>query len=324
MIITRTPYRVSFFGGGTDLPVWYKEHGGAVLTCTIDKYCYLCVRHMPAFLGSKYRVFWSKMETVNTIEEIQHPGVRGCLQHLGIDDGIEVNHCGDLPARAGLGSSSAFTVGMLHALHVLKGMRIPNEALAGEAVHVEQNVLKETVGIQDQIECALGGLNLIRIDRAGDWKADRVELSPDTLHALEARLMLFWTGLQRTASEIQSDTVAAMQDNTETMRLIHSLVTTSVHSLITGQVDDFGRLLHQGWILKQRLSSRICTPEIFDLYEAARHAGALGGKLLGAGGGGFMLLYAPPEKRQAVREALSGLLETPFRFEFSGSQLVLG
>ena len=324
MIITRTPYRVSFFGGGTDLPVWYKEHGGAVLTCTIDKYCYLCVRHMPAFLGSKYRVFWSKMETVNTIEEIQHPGVRGCLQHLGIDDGIEVNHCGDLPARAGLGSSSAFTVGMLHALHALKGMRIPNEALAGEAVHVEQNVLKETVGIQDQIECALGGLNLIRIDRAGDWKAERVELSPDTMNALEARLMLFWTGLQRTASEIQDDTVAAVQEKRADMWGVKALVFDAIDALSTGRLDEFGLLLHKGWQLKQQLSKKICTAEIFDLYEAARHAGALGGKLLGAGGGGFMLLYVPPEKQQAVRDALAGLLETPFLFEFSGSQLVLG
>ena len=324
MIITRTPYRVSFFGGGTDLPVWYKEYGGAVLTCTIDKYCYLCVRHMPAFLGSKYRVFWSKMETVNTIEEIQHPGVRGCLQHLGIDDGIEVNHCGDLPARAGLGSSSAFTVGMLHALHALKGIRIPNEALAGEAVHVEQNVLKETVGIQDQIECALGGLNLIRIDRAGDWKAERVELSPDTMNALQARLMLFWTGLQRTASEIQADTVAAVQEKRADMWGVKALVFDAIDALKCGKIDEFGQLLDRGWTLKQQLSPKICTPELYELYAAARHAGALGGKLLGAGGGGFLLLYADPSCQPGVRAALSGLLEVPFRFENEGSRLILG
>ena len=324
MIITRTPYRVSFFGGGTDLPAWYKEHGGAVLTSTIDKYCYICARYMPAFLGTKYRVFWSKMETVNEIAEIQHPGVRACLQYLGVDQGFEVNHCGDLPARSGLGSSSAFTVGMLHALYTLQGYRQPKQALAGAAVHIEQEVLRETVGIQDQIECAMGGLNLIRIDRSGDWECVPVQLSAERLEALQGSLMLFYTGLQRSASEIQTDTVAALQDQTLVMSLIRASVDTAVHILSTGELDEFGELLHEAWLLKQRLSPRICPPEIFELYEAARHAGALGGKLLGAGGGGFMLLYARPGDQAKVRAALPGLLEVPLRFESEGTRLILG
>jgi D-glycero-alpha-D-manno-heptose-7-phosphate kinase len=311
MIITRTPYRVSFFGGGTDLP------------STIDKYCYISARFMPAFLGTKYRVFWSKMEAVDRIEDIQHPGVRACLQYLGVDQGFEVNHAGDLPARSGLGSSSAFTVGMLHALYTLQGYRVPNQALAGAAVHVEQNVLKETVGIQDQIECAIGGLSVIRIDRGGDWEAERVPVTPERLDALQARLLLFWTGLQRTSSEIQAEQIAAVQQNARSLHAIMGLVDSAMYNLLTGKLDDFGLLLHEGWVLKQRLSTRICPEEIFDLYEAARHAGALGGKLLGAGGGGFMLLYVRPEDQPKVRAALAGLLEVPFRFESEGSRLIL-
>ncbi len=324
MIITRTPYRVSFFGGGTDLPAWYSQHGGAVLTSTIDRYCYIAARFTPAFLGTKYRVTWSKLEEVDRIEDIQHPGVRACLQYLGVDQGFEVNHAGDLPARSGLGSSSAFTVGMLHALYALQGYRVPNQALAGAAVHVEQNVLKETVGIQDQIECAIGGLNVIRIDRSGDWQAERVMITPERLEALQARLMLFWTGLQRTSSDIQAEQIAAVQQNAGPLHAIMSLVDKALYNLSTGKLDDFGLLLHEGWTLKQRLSTRICTEEIYDLYEAARHAGALGGKLLGAGGGGFLLLYARPEDQPRVRAALAGLLEVPFRFEDRGTQLVLG
>lgn len=324
MIISRTPYRVSFFGGGSDLPQWYKQHGGAVLTSTIDKYCYICARYMPAFLGTKYRVFWSKMETVNEIAEIEHPGVRACLQFLGVDQGFEVNHCGDLPARSGLGSSSAFTVGMLHALYALQGIRIPNPGLAGAAVHIEQNVLKETVGIQDQIECAIGGLNVIRIDRAGDWECVPLNLPPERLAALESRLMLFYTGLQRTASEISAHQVAAMQENTDVLKSIQASVDGAVYILcVSGQLDDFGGLLDHCWSLKKRLSSHISTVQIDELYSAAKVAGALGGKILGAGGGGFLLLYVPPDRQEAVRASLAWLLEVPFRFESEGSRLIL-
>lgn len=325
MIITRTPYRVSFFGGGTDYAPWYSQHGGAVLTSTIAHYCYICLRPTPAHLPYKYRVAWSKLEDVDRIEDVQHPSVRACLQYLGTDQGLEVSHLGDLPARSGLGSSSAFTVGMLNALYTLQGHRMPNQALAGAAVHIEQEVLRETVGIQDQIECAIGGLNVIRIAPSGDWQAERVEVSPERLSALEARLMLFYTGLQRTASDIAADQVAAMQSNSASLHAIRCLVDESVSILCgTSELSEFGELLHEGWLLKQRLSSKICTQAIFELYKAAWHAGALGGKLLGAGGGGFLLLYAEPELQPRVRAALAGLLEIPFRFEDRGSQLILG
>jgi len=326
MIITRTPYRVSFFGGGTDLPKWYEQHGGAVLTSTINKYCYVLARPMPAFLGTKYRVFWSKMETVDRVEDIEHPAVRAALQYVGYDGPFEVNHAGDLPARSGLGSSSAFSVGMLHALYALKGYPVilSKSALAASAVDLEQRHMRENVGIQDQIECAHGGLNRIDIERSGHWTVSPVEVSPERMDALEARLMLFYTGLQRSASAIQASTLSAMQQNERSLHGIRRLVDESVEILCTSrQLDEFGELLHEGWALKQRLSPYICTPEIYDLYEAARHAGALGGKLLGAGGGGFLLLYADPERQASVRAALPGLLEVPFKFENEGTRLIL-
>lgn len=325
MIIARTPYRVSFFGGGTDLPQWYRQHGGAVLTSTIDRYSYISACLTPKFYESKYRIAWSKIEHVDQIEDIQHPGVRAVLQYLGHDKGLYVSHAGDLPARSGLGSSSAFTVGMLHALYALQGIRIPNQGLAGAAVHIEQEVLKETVGIQDQIECAIGGLNVIRIARSGDWECQPVVLTPERMNALQARLMLFYTGIQRTSSEIAADQVAAMHKNEDDLHHIQSLVYKSVSILCASpqDLDSFGMLLHEGWILKQRLSTKICTEDIFEIYEAARHAGAMGGKILGAGGGGFVLLYAPPERQARVRAALSHLLEIPFKFENEGSRLIL-
>lgn len=316
---------MSFFGGATDMPQWYSQHGGAVLTSTIDKYCYLSVRYMPAFLGHKYRVFWSKMETVDRLEDIEHPSVRACLEYVGIDRGFEVNHAGDLPARSGLGSSSAFTVGMLHALYALQGYPViqSKSALAACAVDVEQRHMRETVGIQDQIECAHGGLNLIEIAPSGQWTVSPVQVSPERLESLQARLMLFWTGLQRTSSEIARDQVDAMHKNTESLHLIHSLVDLSTTALLSGQLDDFGKLLHEGWSLKRKLSTRISGPVIDSYYDAALHAGALGGKLLGAGGGGFLLLYARPEDHGAVRAALAPLLEIPFRFESEGTRLIL-
>jgi D-glycero-alpha-D-manno-heptose-7-phosphate kinase len=325
MIIVRTPYRVSFFGGGTDYKPWYEQHGGAVLTSTINKYCYVMARPMPAFLGHKYRVFWSKMESVDRVEDIEHPAVRAALQYTGYDGPFEVNHAGDLPARSGLGSSSAFSVGMLHALYALKGYPVimSKSSLAAAAVDLEQRHMKETVGIQDQIECAHGGLNVIKIAPSGHWTVSSVQVSQDRLESLQARLMLFWTGLQRTASEIAKDQVDAMQQNTDALKAIQASVQSAVHILLTGQLDDFGVLLNEAWKLKRSLSNRISTPEIDDLYISAMNAGALGGKLLGAGGGGFLLLYVPLERQAAARAALVHLLEIPFKFEYEGTRLIL-
>ncbi len=323
MIITRTPYRISFFGGGTDYPAWYLEHGGAVLSTTIDKYCYISLRRMPSFLGSKYRVFWAKSEMVDRIEDIEHAGVRGCLQYLGIEDGVEINHAGDLPARSGLGSSSAFTVGMLNALHVMRGKTPGRADLAREAINVEQDVLRETVGIQDQIACAWGGLNMIKIERDGTYSISPILLPAERIARLESRLMLFFTGIQRHASEIAKAQMKRSNQNDDYLQSIAAQVPEGIKLLREDDLDGFGDLLGHAWRFKRRLSDKISSPEIDVLYASACAAGALGGKVIGAGGGGFILFYVPLERQAAVREALGGLIDIPVRFESSGSQVVL-
>ena len=319
MIIVRAPYRVSFFGGGTDYPAWFSRHGGAVLTSTIDKFCYLAVRKTPAFLDTKYRVAWAKMEAVNTVDEIEHAGVRGCLRFLGIKGGIDVSHTGELPARSGLGSSSAFTVAMLHALHTLNGDRVGPARLADEAIRVEQDVLHETVGVQDQIECAFGGLNHITIRPDGGYSVAPVIAKK----FLEKRLLLFFTGTQRFASEIAQSQVANFSRKANELKKIAAMVPKAVECLSLGDFDRFGELLHETWMLKRDLSDKISNPEIDALYGRARTSGALGGKMLGAGGGGFMLFYVPEERQASVRKSLAGLLEIPFKFGSEGSRVVL-
>ena len=323
MIITRTPYRISFFGGGSDYEEWYSKHGGAVLSTTIDKFCYISLRKMPPFLGSKYRIFWSQSEMVDERDDIQHQGVRGCLEFLDIDDGIEVNHAGDLPARTGLGSSSAFTVGMLSALHALRGETPSAAQLANEAIEVEQKVLRETVGIQDQIACAWGGLNMVEINRAGDYGIIPTVLPDERVAMLESRLMLVFTGIQRHASEIAKTQIENTEKNHDELDAITGQVREAFVILKNGDMDDFGRLLSKGWQLKRRLSDKISSPEIDVFYAAALAGGALGGKVLGAGGGGFMLFYVPLERQDAVREALGGLIDIPVKFENRGSQVVI-
>ena len=323
MIITRTPYRCSLFGGGSDYSRWYKEHGGMVLTTTITKYCYLSVRYMPAFLGYKYNACWSKMERVNSLKDIEHSGVRGCLQYMGVDEGFEVNHAGDLPARSGLGSSSAFTVGMLHALHALQGRHVSKDRLAREAIEVEQVVLKETVGIQDQIECAHGGLNLIEIHRDGEYTLRPVIIHAERKATLEGKLMLFFTGLQRNSSEIADAQVSNIERKEYELKAIQNLVPRALEAMTKGSLDDMGNLLHETWMLKRELSDKVSNNEIDGLYTAAREAGAIGGKLLGAGGGGFFLFYVPEDRHDSVREAMGGLHDIPFKIENGGSQIVL-
>ncbi len=323
MIITRTPYRISFFGGGSDYEAWYSRHGGAVLSTTIDKYCYISLRRMPPFLGSKYRVFWSQMEAVDEREDIQHAGVRGCLEFLDIDDGIEITHAGDLPARSGLGSSSAFTVGMLSALHTLRGETPSAAQIANEAIQVEQKVLRETVGVQDQIACAWGGLNMIVIGRAGEYAVSPLILSTERVAKLESCLMLFFTGIQRHASEIAKAQIENTELNMDYLASIAAQVPEGVKLLKEGSLDEFGDLLNYAWRFKCQLSDKISTPEIDGMYDRALEAGALGGKILGAGGGGFMLFYVPPERQGAVREALGGLIDIPVKFEHRGSQVVI-
>ena len=323
MIISRTPFRVSFFGGGTDYPVWYRDHGGAVLATTIDKYCYITCRYLPPFFEHKSRLVYSRVETVKSNDQIEHPAVRGVLRHLRITDGLEIHHDGDLPARTGLGSSSAFTVGFLHALYGLQGRMPTKMQLANDAIRVEQDVLKESVGSQDQTVTAFGGFN--RIDFPTDH---RVQVSPVILDderraRFQDHLMLFFTGFSRTASEIASEQIQATPQKTTELRLMQQMVDEAIRILRgSDDLEAFGRLLHEGWQVKRSLTNRISTPQIDALYAAALAAGAIGGKLLGAGGGGFLLLFARPEEQDRVKEALSGVLHVPFRFETGGSRII--
>lgn len=322
MIITRTPYRVSFLGGGSDYKPYLAKFGGSVLTSTIDRYCYISTRYMPAFLGSKYRVFYSRSEAVDKIEDIQHPAVRACLQYLEIEDGIEINHAGDLPARSGLGSSSAFVVGLLSGLYCLRGIRPSRATLASEAIQVEQECLNESVGLQDQVECAWGGLNILGFGRDGRYSVEPVPLPQTTLRAFEDHLVLVHTGLQRYASEIAQHQVANMEATHEQVSRLVELVRPGVDALLAGDFKLFGDLLSIGWEIKRKLSDKISNTVLDEIYAKACRHGAYGGKLLGAGGGGFFLFVVPPEKQQAMLDAL-GLLHVGVRFEHQGSQVVL-
>jgi D-glycero-alpha-D-manno-heptose-7-phosphate kinase len=323
MIISRTPFRVSFFGGGTDYPTWFREHGGRVLTSTINKYCYISARYLPPFFDQRSRIVWSKIERVNSPEEIEHPAVRAGLQFLGIRDGVEIHHDGDLPARSGLGSSSAFTVGLLHSLYALQGRMACKAQLADDAIYVEQTMLEEAVGIQDQIQVAYGGINFIDIRTDGEYNVSPVVLPRERMREFKRRLMLFFTGISRYASEIAQSQISAIPAKAQELRAMRQMVDAALDVLVSGrELEEFGRLLHEAWQLKRGLTEKISNDRVDQIYAAARSAGATGGKLLGAGGGGFMLVYAEPQAQDEVRKALSGLLEIPFEFEFAGTQLI--
>jgi D-glycero-alpha-D-manno-heptose-7-phosphate kinase len=323
MIISRTPFRISFFGGGTDYPVWYKENGGAVLSTTIDKYCYITLRYLPPFFLHKYRIVNSKVEMVNDINEILHPAARAILQFLNIDKGIEVHHDGDLPARSGLGSSSAFTVGMLHSLYALKGQIPSKEKLAKESIHIERDILGENVGAQDQTAAAFGGFNKICFSGNDEIKVLPIILPDGRIKEFKNHLMLYFTGLSRTASEIAKTQIENTPDKKRELNFMCQMVDEGIKILSENKdICDFGRLLHETWLLKKSLTDKISTSEIDKIYGRAMAAGAIGGKLLGAGGGGFMVLFVPPEKQALVREQLKDLLEVDFDFEKDGSRII--
>ncbi len=323
MIISRTPFRISFFGGGTDYPVWYRQHGGAVLATTIDKYCYLTCRYLPPFFDHRIRVVYSKIETCQKASEITHPAVRAVLGHLGISRGVEIHHDGDLPARSGMGSSSAFTVGLLNALQALKGTVVSKHALALESIHLEQEMLKETVGSQDQVCAAYGGLNLINFLANGEVVVNPVTISAARSASLNAQMMLYYTGIQRTASEVAESYVGSLENKRKQLGAIQAMVEKSL-AILNSQRDlsAFGELLHEAWMAKRSLGERVSTPHLDGLYERAITAGALGGKLTGAGGGGFLLLFVPPERQDRVKAAMQDLLHVPFKFDFSGSRII--
>ena len=324
MIISRTPFRVSFFGGGTDYPKWFQEHGGVVLSTSIDKYCYITCRYLPQFFEHNYRIVYSKIENVRTIDEIVHPAVRAVLGYYRCEKGLEIHHDGDLPARSGLGSSSSFTVGLINAVMALNGSYISKEELAGQAIDIEQNVIGESVGSQDQISAAFGGFNRIEFLRDGSFQVTPIVLRKDRLHELQDSLMLYFTGLSRNAPEIAQSKIENFKNRETELLRMKEMVGEAITLLQgNGPITDFGRLLHESWQYKRTLSSKVTTPEVDAIFEIAMANGAVGGKLLGAGGGGFVLLVVPAERQAQVREKLQHLVNVPFRFENSGSRIVL-
>lgn len=325
MIITRTPFRISFFGGGTDYPTWFQEHGGVVLATSIDKYCYISARHLPPFFDHKYRIVYSRIENVKSIDQIEHPAVRAVLGWKGGTEGLEIHHDGDLPARSGLGSSSSFTVGLVNALMALDGRRVSKEDLARHAIHIEQDVIKEAVGSQDQISAAFGGFNRIQFLHDGSFDVAPVILPQHRVEELQNSLMLCFTGFSRYAVEIAQSKINNMASREKELHRMSEMVEEALQILHdkNTSINDFGKLLHDSWQYKRSLSDKVSTPEIDEIYTAAMEAGADGGKILGAGGGGFMLLFVRPERQAKVRERLKNLVHVPFRFESSGSRVIV-
>lgn len=324
MIITRTPFRISFFGGGTDFPDWYREHGGAVLSTTIDKYCYVHCRKLPPFFDYKHKiVFFSKQEAINEIDEIQHPAVREVYRFMNVAEGLVMQHDGDLPSHSGLGSSSAFTVGLLNALYALQGRMVTKKRLALEAIHIEQEMNREAVGSQDQMAAAFGGLNKIIFSPTG-IEVNPVIMGGEKSAHLQNHLMLFFTGFSRFATEIEKDKLRQLAAKSQELNTMQKMVDESLRILEgdAGGYDDFGRLLHETWRLKKSLSDKVSTSVIDDIYGKGLESGALGGKILGAGGGGFILFYVRPECRDQLKNALAPLLHVPFRFDTLGSQVI--
>ena len=324
MIISKTPFRVSFFGGGTDYPAWYKEHEGQVLSTTIDKYCYISVRNLPPFFPYKHRVVYSKIEEVQDIEEIKLPPVKSALKLLDIKGGVSIHHEGDLPARTGLGSSSAFSVGLLQCLHMFQGKEISKDELAKEAIHFERDILQENVGSQDQVAVTHGGLNKISFSGDDKVRIEPVEVSKERKKELESHVVLYFTGFSRNATDVAREQIENTQAKEKELQRMSEMVDEAMGILQnpTKDIAEFGKLLHESWELKKNLSDKITNPEIDAIYERALQAGAIGGKLIGAGGGGFMLLFIPLEKQAGVKEALHDLLEVRFQFEQEGSQII--
>ena len=324
MIISRTPFRISFFGGGTDYPIWYRENGGAVVSTSINKYCYINCRYLPPFFPYNYRIRSTKSELTQTVDEILHPSVRECLKYMQITKGVEIQHNADLPAMSGLGSSSTFTVGLLNALYALKGKITTKRQLALNAIHIEQERIRENVGSQDQTIAAFGGFNKIEFGGFQEISVQPITLDAEKLNQLQKHLMLFFTGFPRNASEIAGLQIKKTAEKKNELTAMMELVAESLNILDSDKdrLEDFGRLLHEQWKIKRSLTPLISNDQVDEIYEAGLAAGALGGKLLGAGGGGFMLFFVKPEDQQKIRERLNRLLYVPFTFENLGSQII--
>lgn len=325
MIISRTPHRISFFGGGTDYPSFYLNHGGKVLGGAIDKYCYLNVRNFPPFFLHKHRIVYSNIENVNDFSEIKHPSVRETLKYLHFGEGISVHHDGDIPARSGMGSSSAFTVGLIKSVYALNGQIISKEELTKEAIHIEQNLIGENVGSQDQTFAAYGGLNMIEFLQNGEIVVNPIIMKIERFEKFESSFLLFFSGISRIASEVAKDQIQNTSKNESNLHTMKSLV-DEAYAILTQpkrDLNEFGELLNHTWKLKKTLSNKITNPEIDEMYEMAMKSGALGGKLLGAGGGGFMVFYVEEKNKSKVIEGLKNHLHIPFKFDFEGSDIIV-
>ena len=323
MIISKTPYRISFFGGGTDYPSWYTKYGGAVLSTTIDKYIYISCRYLPPFFEHKYRIVWSKLENVKEINKIKHRVVKEMLKYYKIKDGLEIHYDGDLPAKSGMGSSSAFVVGLMNLLNNFKGKKIKKKTLAQKSIYFEQKILKDIVGSQDQVATAYGGFNKIIFKSAGGFNVKPISIKRKTFNKINRNLMLVYTGIKRTAHDIARGYVDKLSKSKKSHILqISSFVDEAEKILKEGDVDDFGKLLHESWLEKKELSSSISNSSIDEIYNQAIDNGALGGKLLGAGGGGFLLFYVPYFRQKNFIKYFKKLITIPFNFSSDGSTIL--
>lgn len=325
MIITRAPYRISFFGGGTDYYTWYEEHGGDVLSTTINHYNYISCRYFPPFHAEyRNRIAWNILEYPNDVNEIQHNAIREALKHYNVTQGVEISNQCDLPARSGLGSSSCFCAGLIQSIFALKGDMITKYGLAKETIRLEREILKENGGIQDQIASVYGGLNHIHINPNGSFSVNPVLISDERKKTFNNHLMLFFTGISRTSSDIAEKQVKTSKDKFEQLSRMQEMVSEACHILTSKNedLDNFGRMLHETWMLKRSLTDKISNSLIDEIYQTGIENGALGGKILGAGGGGFILFYAAPEKQHDIKKALRNLMHVPFKFDDQGCQIL--
>ena len=326
MIITRTPYRISFFGGGTDYHTYYEQYGGDVLSTSINHYNYLSCRFLPPFHAEyRNRIAWRILEYPDKVEDIQHNAIRAALLHYGVTQGVEISNQCDLPARSGLGSSSSFCAGLIKGIYALKEQMISKYGLARETIKLEREILKENGGIQDQIAAVYGGLNHIHINHNGSFSVEPVVMDEKRKNQFNENLLLFFTGVARTSSEVAKKQVACTKDTTAQLQQMQAMVREACQILTSQTTDlaDFGKLLHETWMLKRSLTDAISSSLIDEIYGTARENGAVGGKILGAGGGGFILFYVKPEDQLKVKKALRNLIHVPFKFDDQGCQTVL-
>jgi len=324
LILSRTPHRISFFGGGTDYPEYYREFGGKTLGVAINQYSYLSVRKLPPYFDFKHRIVYSKQENVTNLDDIIHPSVRETLKYMDVNYGISIHHDGDIPARSGMGSSSSFTIGLINSINALNAKMTSKSELLNESIHIEQNLIKENVGSQDQAFAAYGGLNVIDFLQNGRIVVNPIIMPQDKMLKFQDNIMLFFSGLSRTASDVVAEQMKKTSINVPNLNRMKDLVDDAYDILVSDRnLNEFGELLNSTWELKKSLSSKVTNPQIDAMYSQAMKAGAIGGKLLGAGGGGFMAFYVEKENQEAVKVALKDYLHIPFNFDFDGSKIVV-